>query len=119
MVWPCTTQEGTAEHIKEHNSLLVLTGHGTPRDLADAAVEAVLCMDRQPGVLQQSAVLAGIASVRQVHDQQVSCERSDHAQRKCMQQGWQGQACALICLSFPTAACFNVILMLFQLMHAY
>lgn len=47
------------------------TGHGTPRDLADVAVDAVLSMDGQPTVLQQSAVLAGIASVRQVYDQQV------------------------------------------------
>lgn len=48
------------------------TGRGTPRDVADVAVDAVLSMDGQPTVLQQSAVLAGIASVRQVYDQQVS-----------------------------------------------
>ena len=50
---------------------LCLAGYGTPRDLADVAVDAVLSMDGQPAVLQQSAVLAGIASVRQVYDQQV------------------------------------------------
>ena len=46
-------------------------GHATPRDLVNVAVDAVLSMESQPRVLQQSAVLAGIASVRQVHDQQV------------------------------------------------
>lgn len=59
-----------AGHWKSHRGLC-LAGHGTPRDLADVAVDAVLSMDGQPAVLQQSAVLAGIISVRQVYDQQV------------------------------------------------
>ena len=52
--------------------LPLLAGLGTPKDLADVAVDALLSMDRQPTVLQHSAVLAGIASVKQVYDQQVS-----------------------------------------------
>lgn len=51
--------------------MAILAGHGTPRDLADVAVDAVLSMDGLPAVLQQSAVLAGITSVRQVYNQQV------------------------------------------------
>ncbi len=49
-----------------------LSGHGRPRDLADVATEVMLAMDSQPGVPQQQAVLAGIASVTQLHHQQVN-----------------------------------------------
>ena len=38
-------------------------------------MDAVLTMDCQPGIPHQQAVLAGIASVRQVHDQQVIIPR--------------------------------------------
>ena len=65
--------------------LPLLAGLGTPRDLADVAVDAVLSMDGQPNVLQQSAVLAGIASVRQVYDQQVSVDRVCLCQQRYQQ----------------------------------
>ena len=69
----------------EHQCLPLHAGHGTPRDLADVAVDAVLSMDGQPRVLQQSAVLAGIASVRQVYDQQVCTGRCYICKGSCNQ----------------------------------
>lgn len=52
--------------------LLIFAGHGTPRDLTDMAVDALLTMTSQPGVLRQDAVLAGIAAVKQANSKQVS-----------------------------------------------
>ena len=49
-----------------------LSGQGRPRDLADVTTEVMLAMDSQPGVPQQQAVLAGIASVTQLQHQQVN-----------------------------------------------
>lgn len=49
-----------------------LSGQGRPRDLADVAMEVMLAMDSQPGVPQQQAVLAGIASVTHLQHQQVN-----------------------------------------------
>lgn len=67
------TQQGC--HFAKYNAndlLLVSSGHGTPRDLADVAVDALLTMTSQPGVLRQDAVLAGIAAVKQANSKQVS-----------------------------------------------
>ena len=47
-------------------------GFGKPKDLADVAIETVMSMDHQPGLSHQQAILAGIASVRHVYNQQVS-----------------------------------------------
>lgn len=60
----------STDAVAHQLKLMMNQGFGTPRDLADVATDAVLSMDGQHKVLQQSAVLAGIASVRQVHDQQ-------------------------------------------------
>ena len=51
---------------------LLVAGFGKPKDLADVAIETVMSMNHQPGLSHQQAVLAGIASVRHVYNQQVS-----------------------------------------------
>ena len=58
--------------MHHRQAVLCCTGYGKPRDLADAATEALLTMTSQPGVLHRNVVLAGIAAVRQVHSKQVS-----------------------------------------------
>lgn len=84
--------------------LSAVAGFGTPRDLADVAIDAVLSMDGQHKVLQQSAVLAGIASVRQVHDQQVSTFAATE-QRNLMQRSTTRDACQYdqLCVSMASA----------------
>ena len=56
--------------------LLLTAGFGKPKDLADVAIETVMSMEHQPGLSHQQAVLAGIASVRLVYNQQVRDLRS-------------------------------------------
>jgi hypothetical protein len=70
-----------------------LSGHGRPRDLADVATEVMLAMDSQPGVPQQQAVLAGIASATQLQHQQVtSHKQSKHAELRYSVQSTHTQA---------------------------
>lgn len=52
-------------------AVFCFAGYGKPRDLADAATDALLTVTSQPGVLHQNVILAGIAAVRQVHSKQV------------------------------------------------
>lgn len=68
---PTHSKLPTLPLLQQAKAVFCFAGYGKPRDLADAATDALLTMTSQPGVLHRNAILAGIAAVRQVHSKQV------------------------------------------------